>query len=160
MTGYLSCSKISKKECVVWSGGRLYESYGKKGFDKTKLNAQVRQLYGDGSVKSRKGIWEFVLGDCKDMELLDLRVFEDSVKKSQYAKQTEKAKGKSFLNCPLRVQSEKPNQARICKFEEMEADHIAAWSMGGATKPENCQIFCKTHNRVEGNRQFLLLTDC
>lgn len=132
--------------------GRLYESYGRKKFNRKELNRQVRQLYGDGSVKSRKGIWEFVLGDCKEMKLLNLRVFDDAVAKSQYAKQTKMAKEKKLSNCPLCVQSDGPNQSRIYKFEEMDADHIAAWSIGGATQPENCQMLCKTHNRVKGNR--------
>ncbi|MBR1755312.1 MAG: HNH endonuclease [Bacteroidaceae bacterium] len=34
----------------------------------------------------------------------------------------------------------------------MEADHVAAWSRGGQTSEENCQMLCRTHNRVKGNR--------
>ncbi|MGE0021013.1 MAG: HNH endonuclease [Draconibacterium sp.] len=32
------------------------------------------------------------------------------------------------------------------------ADHVAAWSKGGATSFINCQMLCKTHNRAKGNR--------
>jgi hypothetical protein len=32
------------------------------------------------------------------------------------------------------------------------ADHIAAWSKGGATSLDNCQMLCKTHNQAKGNR--------
>jgi 5-methylcytosine-specific restriction endonuclease McrA len=34
----------------------------------------------------------------------------------------------------------------------MDADHVAAWSKGGATDTKNCQMLCKTHNRAKGNR--------
>ena len=34
----------------------------------------------------------------------------------------------------------------------MDADHVAAWSKGGATDLSNCQMLCKTHNRAKGNR--------
>ena len=30
--------------------------------------------------------------------------------------------------------------------------HVSAWSKGGATTEENCQMLCKTHNRAKGNR--------
>ncbi|MBQ2050714.1 MAG: HNH endonuclease, partial [Paludibacteraceae bacterium] len=30
--------------------------------------------------------------------------------------------------------------------------HVTAWSNGGATSIENCQMLCKTHNRAKGNR--------
>jgi len=34
----------------------------------------------------------------------------------------------------------------------MEADHVAAWSKGGKTDIENCQMLCKPHNLAKGNR--------
>ena len=44
------------------------------------------------------------------------------------------------------------NRTRIYKFAEMDADHVTAWSKGGATDVGNCQMLCKTHNRAKGNR--------
>ena len=44
------------------------------------------------------------------------------------------------------------NATRIWKFAEMDADHATAWSKGGATTVDNCQMLCKTHNRAKGNR--------
>jgi 5-methylcytosine-specific restriction endonuclease McrA len=44
------------------------------------------------------------------------------------------------------------NKDKIWKFEEMDADHVAAWSKGGATVASNCEMLCKTHNRAKGNR--------
>ena len=34
----------------------------------------------------------------------------------------------------------------------MDANHVTAWSRGGATSEKNCQMLCKTHNRAKGNR--------
>jgi 5-methylcytosine-specific restriction endonuclease McrA len=55
-------------------------------------------------------------------------------------------------NCPLCVIAKSANSAKAYKLEEMDADHVAAWSRGGATTAENCQMLCKTHNRAKGNR--------
>lgn len=38
------------------------------------------------------------------------------------------------------------------ELEEMDADHVTAWSKGGSTDITNCQMLCKTHNRSKGNR--------
>ena len=38
------------------------------------------------------------------------------------------------------------------KITEMDADHVTAWSKGGATDIKNCQMLCKTHNRAKGNK--------
>ena len=43
------------------------------------------------------------------------------------------------------------NAKRIYDFKEMEADHVTAWSKGGATDISNCQMLCKSHNRAKGN---------
>lgn len=37
-------------------------------------------------------------------------------------------------------------------MKEMEADHVTAWSKGGATKIENGQMLCIHHNRLKGNK--------
>ena len=44
------------------------------------------------------------------------------------------------------------NINRIYKLAEMDADHVTAWSKGGATDISNCQMLCKSHNRAKGNR--------
>lgn len=46
----------------------------------------------------------------------------------------------------------KPNKNKIWKLAEMDADHVTAWSKGGATDPANCEMLCKTHNKSKGNR--------
>jgi hypothetical protein len=134
--------------------GRLYETFHGTAYDPDKLSKQIRELYSDGYVKQRKGIWEFVLGGSKeaDRNLLDVRVFDEPTKKATYAKQTEEANSKEVSNCPLCVLGHDANQKRIWSIAEMDADHVSAWSKGGSTSPENCQMLCKTHNRAKGNR--------
>ena len=44
------------------------------------------------------------------------------------------------------------NKSKLWKLNEMDADHVAAWSKGGATELKNCQMLWKTHNRAKGNR--------
>ena len=55
-------------------------------------------------------------------------------------------------NCPLCAVGHAANRTRIYKFSEMDADHVTAWSKGGATDIRNCQMLCKTHNSAKGNR--------
>ena len=131
---------------------RLYETYHEQAYDAVKISEKVQSLYGDAHVKNRKGIFEYVLGGEVDSKLLDIRMFDDATKRSVYEAQTIEAKEKGESNCPLCVLGHDANKSKIWKLEEMDADHVAAWSKGGATTAENCQMLCKTHNRSKGNR--------
>ena len=71
---------------------------------------------------------------------------------SAYAQQTKKAKEQGISNCPMCVQEDGANKSKIYKQSEMEADHVTAWSKGGATTLSNCQMLCTKHNRMKGNR--------
>jgi 5-methylcytosine-specific restriction endonuclease McrA len=132
--------------------GRLYEEHHGKSYDPKKMSDDVKKLYADDFVKSRKGIFEFLLGGSVDTKLLDVRVFETPVKRATYAKQTQAIEGKGKSNCPLCAHGNGPNKSRIYKLDEMDADHIAAWSRGGESSAKNCQMLCITHNRAKGNR--------
>jgi len=132
--------------------GRLYETHHGTAYNPTKLAGQVNKLYGDAYVKNRKGIWEYVLGGRTDTKLLEVRVFDEPTKKATHAKQSTEAVAAGTSNCPLCAVGHDANKRKIWKPDEMDADHVAAWSKGGATSPENCQMLCKTHNRAKGNR--------
>ena len=132
--------------------GRLWKTYHGTAYDPDKIWARVRALYADEFVKNRKGIFEFVLGGERDTRLLDVRVFDPKETKTVYAKQTAAAEKKGVSNCPLCAVGHEANAKRIWKLAEMDADHVAAWSKGGATDIRNCQMLCKTHNRAKGNR--------
>lgn len=132
--------------------GRLYETYHKKAYDPKKVSNQVQGLYGDPYVKNRKGIFEYILGGSIDTKLLDVRVFDEATKKSMYKTQTAKAESKGESNCPLCALGHDSNKSKIWTLSEMDADHVTAWSKGGATVTKNCQMLCKTHNRAKGNK--------
>jgi 5-methylcytosine-specific restriction endonuclease McrA len=132
--------------------GRLYELHHDKPYDTSKVDVQVTTLYGDPYVKNRRGIFEYILGGSTDTKLLDIRVFDAAVSRSTYEKQVKEAKEKAISNCPHCTIAGDANKAKIWGFSEMEADHVAAWSKGGATSASNCQMLCTTHNRLKGNR--------
>ncbi|MBE7536212.1 MAG: DUF262 domain-containing protein [Anaerolineales bacterium] len=140
----------SEMQGLEW--GRLYEEHHKKSYSPAKVSKEVQKLYGDPYIKNRKGIFEYVLGGSVDTKLLDVRVFDEATKKSVYTAQTKKAEAGSKSNCPLCAIGHDANKNKIWKIGEMDADHVTAWSKGGATNIKNCQMLCKTHNRAKGNR--------
>ncbi|MGV0940344.1 GmrSD restriction endonuclease domain-containing protein [Empedobacter sp. ULE_I140] len=132
--------------------GRLYETYRKQPYNPQKVSEQVRELYADSYVKNRKGVFEFILGGSTDYKLLDVRIFDEATKKSVYAKQTTEAEKNGTSNCPLCTVGNNVNKTKIWILKDMDADHVSAWSKGGATDIKNCEMLCKTHNRAKGNR--------
>lgn len=132
--------------------GRLYETYHKKPYNPKTVAEEVKTLYGDPYLKTRKGVFEYILGGSEDTKLLEIRVFDEATKKSVYAKQTKKAKEKEKSNCPLCALGTNANKSKIYSIKEMDADHVQAWSKAGKTDTSNCEMLCKTHNRAKGNR--------
>ena len=132
--------------------GRLYDNYHKTAYNPSKVSEKVHELYDDPFIKNHKGIFEYILGGEKDTKLLDVRIFDEAVKRRVYNKQTAEAKAKGISNCPLCAVGHEANKDKIYALNEMDADHVSAWSKGGATTEENCQMLCKTHNRAKGNK--------
>lgn len=141
-----------EKEMRGLDWGRLYKEYSNNHYEPIELSKKVQELLEDDYVKNQRGVFEFLLGGSEDTTLLDIRVFDDATKRSTYKKQTKLAENKKVSNCPLCAISNNSNQTKIWKLKEMEADHVHAWSKGGATNSKNCEMLCKTHNRVKGNR--------
>lgn len=132
--------------------GRLYETYHKNSYNPQDVSKRLNYLYNDFFIKDTKGICEYILGGCIDTKLLNIRVFEDDIKRKKYAEQTEKAKKDGTSNCPLCSVGNNSNKTKIYELKEMDADHVTAWSSGGATDIDNCEMLCITHNRAKGNR--------
>lgn len=132
--------------------GRLYETYHKQSYSPKEVSEKVRELYSDSYIKNRKGIFEFILGGSVDYKLLEVRVFDEATKKTVYTAQTAEAEKKNISNCPLCAIGHDSNKSRIYKLTEMDADHVTAWTKGGVTNLNNCQMLCKTHNRAKGNK--------
>ena len=132
--------------------GRLYEEYHNKPYNVTEVSKRVHELYADPYVTNHKGIFEYILGNEQDKSLLNIRVFDRATINQVYTKQTQAAKEKGVSNCPDCALQQGSNSTRIYKQSEMEADHVTAWSKGGATDASNCQMLCRHHNRSKGNK--------
>ncbi|HST54370.1 MAG TPA: DUF262 domain-containing protein [Solirubrobacteraceae bacterium] len=140
------------KEMRGLDWGRLYEEYHSDSYNAAAVDAEVDALLGDPSVGKRKGIYEYLLGGKKDPQLLAIRLFDDKTKAAAYQRQTKKAEETGESNCPLCAVGDNANRTRIYKLAEMDADHVTAWSKGGNTELDNCEMLCVPHNRAKGNR--------
>ncbi len=132
--------------------GELYEKYHTQPYNPAQMKQRVAELYADPYVKNRRGVFEFLLGGETDTKLLDIRIFDEATKRAVYSRQTEQAKAAGKSNCPFCAIGHDANANKIWKLNEMDADHVTAWSKGGATDISNCQMLCKHHNRAKGNR--------
>lgn len=142
--------KRSQMKSVKW--GSLYRRYKNASFDPSKLEERVAALMADLDVKKKPGIYEFLLGGESDTKLLEVRVFDEKTKLAAYGKQTKDAEAAGTSNCPMCAGGSNNNSIRIYELSEMDADHVTAWSKGGASDLANCEMLCIPHNRSKGNR--------
>lgn len=123
-----------RKEMSNVQWGELYNEFKKEKFDAKKLEKEISKLMQDEDVTKKSGIYSYVL--TRKEKFLNIRAFTDKVKREVYERQ----KG-------------------ICKdckehfgIEEMEADHIKPWHLGGKTISENCKMLCLQCNRSKSGR--------
>lgn len=135
---------------VKW--GPLYNQYKNVQFDPDALEARVSTLIGDPDVKNNPGIYEFLLGGEEYTKLIEVRVFDERTKLAVYERQTKEAEKVKISNCPMCAGGTNNRASHIYALGEMDADHVTAWSKGGATSIENCEMLCVPHNRSKGNR--------
>lgn len=125
--------KYRKEMCgVEW--GILYNKFGAAALDAAQLEEEVTRLMADSDVTKKSGIYSYVLD--KDERNLSIRAFDQRMKREAYERQ----KG----ICPKCKQH--------FELEEMEADHITPWHLGGATIASNCQMLCKDCNRRKSGK--------
>lgn len=125
--------KYRKEMCgVEW--GILYNKFGAAALDAAQLEEEVARLMADSDVTKKSGIYSYVLD--KDERNLSIRAFDQRMKREAYERQ----KG----ICPKCKQH--------FELEEMEADHITPWHLGGATIASNCQLLCKDCNRRKSGK--------
>jgi len=117
---------------VAW--GPLYNQFRDTVFDTNALEAEIRRLIDDEDVQSVKGIYAYLL--TGETRLLNLRQFDDRIKRKVYERQ----KG-VCAQC-----------RKHFDLDEMEADHITPWHLGGKTVEENCQMLCKDDNRRKSGK--------
>jgi Protein of unknown function DUF262/HNH endonuclease len=117
---------------VPW--GALYNQYKDEKLNPARLEKRISELVADDELLNNKGIYLYVL-DGQEKHL-SLRTFSDAQKLAAYERQ----KG----ICPL--------CGEHFELSQMHADHILAWSNGGKTVPENCQMLCTTDNIKKSNQ--------
>ena len=117
---------------VEW--GILFNKFGTASLDAAQLEEEVARLMADSDVTKKSGIYSYVLD--KDERNLSIRAFDPRMKREAYERQ----KG----ICPKCKQH--------FELEEMEADHITPWHLGGATIASNCQMLCKDCNRRKSGK--------
>ena len=134
--------------------GVYFHKYGANPYDGDKNAERAEELYFDDDVHNKKNIYEYILRGEKeeDRNLLDIRVFDNKTKIKVYKEQTEKAMAAGVSNCPTCATGTNNNASRIYDIKEMEADHVTAWTKGGETTIDNCEMLCKVHNRAKGNK--------
>jgi hypothetical protein len=141
-----------QKEMRGLEWGRLYEEYHARPYNTALLAADLAELLGDPAVTSRKGVYEYLLSGKTKPELLAVRLFDDKTKHAAYSRQTAASAAKGVSNCPTCASGDNVNKTRVYKLGEMEADHVTAWSRGGKTDLDNCEMLCVPHNRAKGNK--------
>ncbi|MFH9466125.1 HNH endonuclease family protein [Streptomyces clavifer] len=140
------------KEMRGLEWGRLYEQHHSTSYNAAAIDAEVDALRADPYVHNAKGVYEYLLGGKIAPQLLDVRLFDEKTKRVAYERQTQRAKAAGESNCPLCGINGGSNKARIYRQAEMDADHVTAWSKGGATDLSNLTMLCQTHNRAKGNK--------
>lgn len=145
-------TRLPDREMRGLEWGRLYETYHSLPRDAADVDAQVEELRGDPAVNNNRGIYEFVLSKGSLPQLLSVRLFDDKTKAAAYAQQKASAQRAGTSNCSLCAVGHGANAKRIWAIKEMDADHVTAWSNGGATTLANCEMLCTNHNRAKGNR--------
>ena len=123
-----------RKEMKGIPWGNLYDDYKDEMFDTEKLEEEIQSLMMDDDVTSKKGVYSYVL--TRNEKYLNIRAFSESQKREAYERQ----KG-ICVKCK-----------KYFKLNEMEADHITPWHLGGKTNPGNCQMLCIEDNRRKSGK--------
>ena len=114
--------------------GFLYNEYKNEKIDSNKIEIEITGLMLDEDVESKKGIYTYVL--TRKEKHLNIRAFSANQKREAYERQRGIC----------------PDNGQHYEIEEMEADHIKPWHLGGRTVAENCQMLSKEANRKKGGK--------
>lgn len=120
---------IYRKEMKGLDWGILFNKYKEQKYNSDKLEVEIQKLLEDDDVTKKSGIYYYLITGKE--KYLSIRSFTDNQKREAYQIQ----KG-ICSNCHEHFE-----------IEEMEADHITPWHLGGKTVAENCQMLCRDCNR-------------
>ncbi|HEO8744302.1 TPA: DUF262 domain-containing protein [Campylobacter upsaliensis] len=135
-----------RKEMKGLEWGLFYNTYKDKPLDAKELESKIIELMQDDEVGSKKGVYPYLLSG--DEKHLSLRAFSDSIKRAVYERQ-----GGVCANSDGHIKGVKcPHENERLELEQMEADHILAWSKGGKTEKKNCQMLCRECNRKKSDK--------
>lgn len=123
-----------RKEMKGVDWGWLYGKYKEQTPDTAELEKEVARLMADSDVERKAGIYKYVF--TRDERELGIRLFDDNMRREAYEKQ-----GGFCAVC-----------GNHFELDEMEADHITPWRLGGRTIADNCQMLCRGCNRRKGGK--------
>lgn len=123
-----------RKEMQGVEWGLLYNKHAGKPLDAAALEKEVAKLMADADVTKKAGIYSYVLD--RDERNLSIRAFDARMKREAYEKQQG-----ICIHCKQHFE-----------LEEMEADHITPWHLGGATIATNCHMLCRDCNRRKSGK--------
>lgn len=129
---------VFKKKRSIMKGvewGFLYEKYGKIYHNADQIEKEIQALIDNDDINNTSKIYTYIF--TKDKRDLQFRAFKKSDKVNLY----EQLGG----TCSCEYKKE-------FKLEELEADHIVAWSKGGETVTTNMQLLCKPCNGRKSNK--------
>lgn len=118
-----------RKEMKGIQWGILFNEFGNNPFDAAALEEKIKELMQDEDISKKSGIYSYLLDG--DERHLNIRAFTPKMKREAYERQNgicSKCLNHFALN-------------------EMQADHITPWHLGGATIAANCQMLCADCNR-------------
>ena len=124
-----------RKELKGLNWGELYSKYKDVEYDVVELETMVKSLMEDDDVTNKKGIYEYVLSKCTKEKCLNIRAFSDTQKRGAYERQNGIC----------------PKCGKHFEYEQMQGDHIVAWSKGGKTDVNNLQMLCNECNNNKSN---------
>jgi len=117
---------------VAW--GPLYDEFKDETIDSDLLETQISNLLQNEDVTKKSGVFTFVL--TRDERALNIRQFDEKMRREAYERQ-----------CGICAITGEEHP-----FEDMDADHIIAWSKGGKTNADNCQMVHKLANQIKSNK--------
>lgn len=117
---------------VDW--GILYKQYKDQVFDYQKIDNEVGCLVLDDDVTKKTGIYPYILTGKENTFQSERLPMLKSL--SAYERQLG-----ICIDC-----------GHHFELNQMEADHITPWHLGGRTIAENCQMLCKDCNRRKSGK--------